>query len=58
MLASELIKQLQAAINEFGDKPVKYNDGHGDFPVVQAVAYDKNGNPATSKDECIEIYLH
>lgn len=58
MKASDLIKELQRAINEHGDLPVRFFEDMRDNDVGSVVVYDDNGNYPDQVNGPAEIYLH
>jgi len=50
MLASEFITAVQAAIDTYGDLPIRTCEHN---VIVGILAYDKNG--LLSTDECVEL---
>ena len=58
MLASEMIEELKAQMERFGDKPVRYNDGCGEVPVQKVEAYTGEGNIPKNRDDCDEFFIH
>lgn len=58
MKASELIKELQQAMEIYGDLPVNYYNGSGDSATAEISVYDKEGNSDPHEENAVEIYIH
>lgn len=58
MKASELIKELQQLINDYGDQPVNFDGGDIDYAIDDATAYDELGNAPTLGRPAAEFFLH
>lgn len=58
MKVSEVIKDLQKALDEHGDLPVRYNDSFNDRTVAEITPYTKEGNCPDDENAAAEIYIH
>lgn len=58
MRAKVLIRQLQEAVKQHGDLPVRFFEDMRDKNVGKVVVYDENGNFPDEVNKPAEIYLH
>jgi len=56
MKATELIEQLEALIEIYGDQEVNFDHGP-DKPVGSVTAYDKHGDVPVNKNDCSEFFI-
>ncbi len=58
MRASDLIKEIQSKMDEYGDLPVIFDGRICDVNVGSVEVYDDEGNSPKGEKVPFEIYLH
>lgn len=58
MKASELLSQLSAMIEIYGDKEVHFDGRLGDSFITSVEAYNVDGNDPSEEEEVFEFYIH
>lgn len=57
MNISEVIQDLQSALDEYGDLPVKYYDDSVNRTVQSVDVYDKEGNEPLHRTDAAEAFI-